>query len=306
MINWPQPSKGNVQEFFCTGGVWQTWTKPRGVDMVMILCVGSGASGGGGLTNSAGTARGGGGGGGGGGFSRLLIPALLVPDVLFVQPGVGGASVGAGTLGNSGNSSIIAVSPQGAFSASNYLLVSNNSVAVGGAAGTAAGSNAGGNGATVFVSSVGVFANVGMFQAVAGGAGSASGAISGANGAIGVQIQWQASGNSVSLGGCGGGTVGSNNTDFAGGQFLGNGTPIIFPTIAGGAAGGGAGQPGQLFQKPFRVSGGTGGGTFGTGVVVGGRGGDGVIGCGGGGGGGGVTGGAGGRGGDGYVLIVSW
>jgi hypothetical protein len=306
MIDWPQPSKGDVQEFFCTGGVWQTWTKPKGVDMVMIFCVGSGASGGGGLTGAAGSARGGGGGGGGGGAARLLVPAILIPDALYIQVGVGGASVGAGTLGNPGKSSFVAFAPLSAFNAVNQLLDSDNAAALGGAAGTSAGSNAGGAGATVALQGGAVLLVLGLFQAIAGGAGSASGAIAGANGAVGVQIQWQTTTNSLSLGGVGGGTVGTNNTDFAGGQFLSNGTPIIFPTIAGGLAGGGAGQPGQLFPKPFRVCGGTGGGTFGTGVVVGGRGGEGAIGCGGGGGGGGVTGGAGGRGGDGYVLIVSW
>src|ERR1041385_3769926 len=92
MLNWPLPSKGNRQEFFCTGGVWQPWNKPRGVDMVFIYCLGSGAGGGAGLTGASGTSRGGGGGGGSAASTRLLIPAALIPDQLYVQVPAGGAA----------------------------------------------------------------------------------------------------------------------------------------------------------------------------------------------------------------------
>src|SRR5262245_26334087 len=142
MFNWPNPSKGDVQEFFATGGVWQTWFKPRGADMVSMLCIGSGASGGGGLTATAGNARGGGGGGGCSGMSRLIIPAMLLPDSLYVQVGVGGASVGAGTLGNPGAVSFVSIIP--ASNGTNIVLYSGAAAALGGAAGTAAGNNAGG------------------------------------------------------------------------------------------------------------------------------------------------------------------
>src|SRR5207248_10669435 len=100
---WPRSSKGDFQEFLGVGTTtWQTWTKPRGVDMALIFCIGAGASGGGGLTGGPGTSRGGGGGGGGGGVTRLLVRAFWWPERLYIHVGLVGAAVGAGPLGNSG------------------------------------------------------------------------------------------------------------------------------------------------------------------------------------------------------------
>ena len=75
------------------------------------------------------------------------------------------------------------------------------------------------------------------------------------------------------------------------------------PTLAGGIAGGGIGAAGYELWLPPTFCGGTGGGSFNTGV--GGAGGAGARGSGGGGGGAGVTAGIGGRGGDGFVLITA-
>ena len=301
MIPWPIPSKGNVQEFFCTGAVWHTWTKPKGADMAFILCIGGGASGGGGLTAAAGSARGGGGGGGASGITRIFLPVLFLPDILYVQVGSGGASVGAGTLGNPGAISYVSLIQSTNSSAT--IITSGNAAAAGGAAGTSAGSNAGGNGGTAFSNANAYHVMFGIFTAIAGQNGSASGAISGANGAAGVAITW-ANASTCLCGGSGGGTVGTNNTDFAGGAI--NGIANLFPTINGGVAAQGAGNNGSEFEKPLRCGGGSGGGTGGAAGLVGGRGGDGALGCGGGGGGGGTTGGSSGRGGDGYVAIISW
>lgn len=298
---WPRASRGDVQEFFCTGGVWQTWTKPRGVDRLSIVCIGSGASGGGGLTGATGSARGGGGGGGGGNIARLEIAASLLSDLLYVQVAVGGASVGAGTLGNPGALSYISLIP--ATTAASLVLVSGSAASAGGSAGTTAGNNSGGAGGTAGVATNWEFATLGVFTTLAGGVGTNSGTISGANGNSGAAQTWGGSGV-VCQGGTGGGTVGTGNTDFAGGQIVG--IANLVPTVVGGLAAGGAGNFGFYSRNPFRTGGGTGGGSGEGGTNIGGRGGDGALGCGGGGGGGGRTGGASGRGGDGYVLIVSW
>ena len=69
-----------------TSGTWQTWTKPRGITMVFMPPIGGAGGGGGGFSAAAGNARGGGGGGGGGNPTRLLVPAFVIPDLLYVQP----------------------------------------------------------------------------------------------------------------------------------------------------------------------------------------------------------------------------
>src|SRR5574343_336906 len=97
----PDALKTADVKWFTPGGAatttWQVWSKPRGVQMVMILAVGAGGGGGNGFSAAAGSARGGGGGGGSGAISRVIIPAILLPDVLYVSPGVGGAATAAGS-----------------------------------------------------------------------------------------------------------------------------------------------------------------------------------------------------------------
>jgi len=309
MINWPAAARGDFQEFLpiaAVGGASDarlTWLKPQGVQMVYILCIGAGGSGGGGLTGAAGTARGGGGGGGSGAVSRLLIPAMLLPDVLSVIPGTGGASAAAGGAGNTGIASYVILAS--GTNAPGYIISAAGGL--GGIAGTAAGSNAGGAAAAILSLATAAIGNLGLLVSIAGSAGSASGAIAGAVGAAGVALLWNNGTGPPICGGAGGGTVGTNNANFAGGDITASGIGPLggYPTIPGGLAAGGAGNPGMLLTKPWRSGGGSGGGTNGA-AGVGGRGGNGNIGSGGGGGGGGVTGGASGRGGNGYVAFWSW
>lgn len=301
MFNWPRQSRADIQEFFCTGGVWQTWTKPRGVDMVMMFCVGAGGGGGAGLSANSGNPRGGGGGGSGSSIVRALFPIMLLPDVLYIQVGTGGAGgASSGSAGAVGGVTYVSAAPN--VAPAFLFAVAPNGTAPGGAAGTAAGSNAGGSGPGSASAAQMLLVSAGLFVAIAGSAGGASGAISGANGAVGGAISAFAI-NQVCAG-SGGGTVGTNDANFAGGN-LNASTSLIPSTISGGAAGGGKGPSGWTSKKPWFSTGGLGGGTNGA-SGVGGAGGDGAIGSGGGGGGGGVTGGAGGSGGPGYVLIVSW
>ena len=86
-LSYFQNQNSNVQGFF-NGGTWQTWIKPRGAKLVNIICQGSGAGGGGGFQSTGG--RGGGGGGGTGATARLTINANLLPDILYILPGIGG------------------------------------------------------------------------------------------------------------------------------------------------------------------------------------------------------------------------
>lgn len=94
-----------------TASGWEPWIKPRNARMVMIVCIGAGAGGGGGHTAAAGTARGGGGGGGCGAISRVLLPAIFLPDTLFVLAGAGGAGGTAAGAGSAGTRSYVSMVP---------------------------------------------------------------------------------------------------------------------------------------------------------------------------------------------------
>ena len=83
----PTSTKADVQVFagstgFTSNG-WRVWTRPRGASMLHILCIGSGGDGGNGAVGAASTAAGGGG-GGSGGQASLVVPAILLPDTLYV------------------------------------------------------------------------------------------------------------------------------------------------------------------------------------------------------------------------------
>jgi hypothetical protein len=288
-----QGGVGNsVREFFATGATtFQTWVKPQGCTMVYMLAIGSGAGGAGGATGAAGTGRVGGGGGGGGAQSRLLIPAFLLPDILYVQVGLGGLGGAGGASGTAGQRSLILRTNAAAAANHNVVLASGNAVATAGAvAGTA------GAGETVSAQTQSAYIGLGLFVSVAGATGAAGGAVGGAVGGSVTQFA-----QSMTCGGAGGGSTPTANTNHAGGNITAVG---VYQVISGGVAGGGGGADGySVFIPSFYTAGGAGGGSSG---IAGGAGGSAGIGSGGGGGGAGVTGGAGGRGGGGYVCIVSW
>jgi hypothetical protein len=316
LFNFPQNTRGDLQVFTSDNQSqnWQSWVKPRGVTMCHMICIGGGGGGGGGYATASGMAAGGGGGGACSGIARLITPAWLLPDVLYVQVGVGGlggmpntsslSGTSAGT-GSSGSNSFVSLGHT--YAAPNVILSSNVLPPGGGGGGTGSATGIAGSVPTIATSSVPQL--LGQWSAVVGLAGVAGGAIGGGAGTS--VTAWTALPLTP---GAGGGTcVGSAQ---AGGGVTAMGTCdfgfLNFPTTAGilapgGLAGSNNGSSGVMLWQPFYMTGGGGGGANNSGT--GGNGGKGGIGCGGGGGGGSGAQGGGGRGGDGgegMVLIASW
>jgi len=293
----------DVQEFnaLSTGTTqFSTWRKPRGKTMAYMLVIGSGGGGGAGFTGATGTVRGGGGGGGSSGWATCLVPLMLLPDTLYLlipTGGVGGKTSGSG--GAAGARGYISIAAN--TTAANIVLQSGSAAATGGAAGSAAGSAAAGVAGTISTDVQNLWANLGITKFQSGKIGSIGGVVGGGAGASNTILS-----SHRLCGGAGGGTTPAANTNFAGGAQTGAG---LFPTIAGGTAGGNPGNGNGVplsYWRPFFSYGGVGGGTGGGAGEVGGAGSNGGIGSGGGGGGGGVTFGPGGDGGPGYGLIICW
>lgn len=299
----PRVTVAQSQIFYAAGATgaleWQSWVRPRNISFVLLRLMGPGSGGGGGMSGAAGTARGGGGGGGAGGIVDLLIPASLLPDVLYIMVGRGGLGGAAASNGTQGERTYVSLVNNSIISAT-LIACASTVNAIHGSPGTAGGGGAGGAGGTASTANLAQGHNLGLFTARAGQAGGAGGAHTGA---IGTAVTFGSGGLPIT-GGAGGGGTNTANTDFGGGAITGAG---MMPTIAGGLAAAGRGQDGiSLSGNPMWGStGGSGGGTAGA-AGVGGDGGNGGYGSGGGGGGGGVTGGNGGRGGDGLVLLSCW
>lgn len=285
-----------------TGAVeYQTWTKPRGISMVMLVAIGGGGSGGGGFTRASGAAGGGGGGGGAGAMTRVLVPASFLPDVLYPAPAPALAGGTASNNGLNGTRTIIAIQQDTSSGLAPNLLIRANGGSFGSGGATGAGGAAGAQG-TATTSGTMSFVAGGIFVSDVGGANGGAGATNGA--AAGSAVTALSFGL-LSGGGGGGGVTVTTNVVSNGGAITGVG---IIPTLAGGtgnATAPTAGSDGIWLWRPMCGTGGAGGGASGTGGV-GGFGGRGAYGCGGGGGGAGVTGGTGGDGGPGLVIISCW
>jgi hypothetical protein len=287
-LSYFQNKNSNVQGFF-NGGTWQTWVKPSGAKLVNIICQGSGAGGGGGLQRTI-TPRGGGGGGGSGATARLTIDANLLPDILYILPGVGGVggtSSVTPSVGTSGQNSFICLIPD-TSSVSNVILRSGTTPAVGGGAGTTAAGTAGA-GETLSLITNSIFANLGTFTFQVG----VNGTIGGTANGQGVTI------TNFLVGAGGGAGTGVGGTTNATGVF-----PAVSSTPINTN-----GADGIILYKPIlMLYGGRGGGGSST-SGNGGNGGNGAPATGGGGGGAsantGVNAGNGGRGGDGFIIITT-
>jgi len=274
------------------------WSIPSGVNFVNIICIGAGGGGGGGRTAAVGTGKGGGGGGACGCISVVTYQRIFLPDILYIQCGVGGAGGAAGVSGTSGTSTIVSL--ESTTNANFYIC--NASAGNGGTGTQTTGSGAGGTLTTnnLLTQSVAVTAmSYDFANSIAGAAGGTS--VGSANGGDGNPLS-----TFILSGGAGGG--GTASSVAAGGSGgLGGGQTFstdLYPSLAGGTnTTTGPGVNGFWSWRPMFGTGGSGGGSW---NGLGGAGGDGAYGCGGGGGGGGTTGGAGGKGGNGLVIITVW
>ena len=311
------PNKSKFTQIFRTNSSgstgWSTWSKPKNISFVNILCIGSGGGGGGGRGNGLNSA-GGGGGGGSAGFSIGIFPATMLPDTLFVsvakggRGGDGGGSNVNGQNGSSGELSYVSMIPSA--STTSVLIQSGDVQAGPGGGSTSSLAGTLGLAGTIWTYNTSyIFPQLGQITPHVGQAGVAGGT----TGTIGNSI------TPIGLvsGGAGGGGVSAGGTTANGGAITGVG---IIPTVVGGTADSATVIRGNIglglnlvtdsYSSPLPTffTGGSGGASGGTSARAGGRGGDGAYGSGGGGGGGAYnnSGGTGGRGGDGLVIITCW
>jgi hypothetical protein len=279
---------------------WQTWKKPRGAKFVYMIGVGGG--GGGSCGNSAAVSTGGGGAGGSsGGQSTVMIPAMFVPDVLYIQCGQGGAgattSAGFGVVGLP---TYVCISPYTTISPAGTFLLANGGTVSATAPTTSNGGLAPGAVAAATLGGM-CLAGRGFTTLLAGQVGGAGGAAN----ATGPTVNLPTTGLMVT-GGSGGGGVGSGS----GGSIFYSGSlgADFLPTLQGGAFGGRVADSGFIARNFLMNYGGT-GGAAGGGSSQGTAGADGAPGSGGGGGGGASnsfpTIAPAGSGGPGFVYIIT-
>lgn len=297
----PQHGNTNWQVFYATRSRgepstagFQTYMKPPGASMIYILMIAAGA---GGSRVADGNVTTAGGGGGSGGMSRMLIPAGLLPDIIYVSVGRGGlGATTANTIGAAGADSFVLMSREN--NSSSVILRQN------GAAQAASTQAAGPGGVIGDPTSNSVFASLGLWFSIAGQAGTAGSATANA-----AATDITPGGSGIITTGGGGGANGTGGT----GDITASG---FFPAISSNFF---AGRIGHGFQKGAIISPGlksfplifTGGGG-GYGLFVSGNcanGGAAGYGGGGGGGGSGTNAGSisgnGGNGGDGLIIIGS-
>lgn len=306
----PNGQIGETKVFYPLGstiaqGV-QTWYKPKWATMINFVAVGGGAGGGAGFTRTAGTAGGGGGSGASSGIARFLVPAIFVPDVLYIQVGAGGkGGVPGVSSGNgvAGVNSYISTSPPltaGTVAPLPNIWLNSGVTAPGAGGGGAVGA-AGAAGTVPTIAVVQPHHLYGQWMATVGLVGIIGGVQTGAAGTG--PTAWAA--NMFSPGGSG---AGCTTTDFAGGPVTLTARYVVpgkfemaTTAIPAGTSPGGNGNPGIKSFAPFLNCGGSGGASNNSGQA--GHGANGGYGCGGGGGGAGATAGNGGNGGDGLVII---
>ena len=293
-----------------TGTGAYTWNKPRGAKWVFIMAAGAGASGGCGINTS--TASGGGAGGPSGALTTLLIPAIFIPEVLFIRCGLGGASQSTtGATPVAGGATYVSCVPESA-APSTYSIPIVCYAPGGSGGGTAASNTAGavapGGGALASAVNMVYGAGKGFFNAQSSVAGANGGAISGAGTSAAYTtgtILMPGAGGGGCSGSVGqlGGAITNTLTDLSSPQYLYPSTPAQSLTVNT------VGASGVSHNYFIRNTGGQ-GGNGANGAASGGAGGDGAPGCGGGGSGGQTTTfptiNRSGAGGPGFVYIVAW
>ena len=292
---------------------WQTWRKPRGIKWVYMLGVGGGASGGTGV--NTGTTSGGGAGGSSGSQTVVMVPAMFVPDVLYIACGNGGASqTASGVPGLSGTPTYVTIEPDTGMDLNKNILWANPGNVTGAAATTTTG---GVTGTIAAAAAIGYMPLAGRGFYNLAQSSSAVGAGGNSN-TVGGTTSITSLFGSMVMGGAGGG--GCNNTGASNGGGVGNTGVLLgqefYPLYSGGGVAAvtstpaGDGKGGFIARNFIMNYGGLGGGgaTTTPGGLAG-AGGDGAPGCGGGGSGGGNTTNTqmkSGAGGPGFVLILSW
>jgi len=288
---------------------WQTWRKPRGIKWIYMLGVGGGASGGCGVNTA--TTSGGGAGGGGGGQTTLMIPAMFVPDILYIAAGNGGpAQNTSGAVGLGGTPTYISIEPNTGMDLNKNLFWANPGTITGSAATATTG---GGTGVLATAATIGYMplAGRGLYNLQTAAAGPGAG---GSPNAVGGDISNAPNTGNVSFPGSGGGgTSGAGGGIGQSGLILGQ---DFYPLLSTGAAAASGSTPavdgqGGFIANHFIFNGGGcgGGGATTTAGGISGRGGNGTPGSGGGGSGGATTTNPNvqsGAGGPGFVLILSW
>ena len=282
-------SQQDVKIFYASGTTnWQTWQKPRKCNYVYIMCIGGGGAGANGSTTSGLGAISG---GGSGAVTRALFNASQLPDILYVQSGLGGL-----INGNPGNRSFVSILI-GSTVAQNLVCVSGTTAATGGTHNNIS------TGETAATTAVANFLSLSNWISTAGiGSGTYPVAQTGPN-------TTPLSSQLTSPGAWG--SAYSGATCFNGSSIL---STSISPIILGGTASTAIsdatnGSNGITSWNPFFSLGGAAGGSSGTNSPngTGGNGGIGGIGSGGGGGSDGpIAAGVGGRGGDGLVIIITF
>lgn len=307
----PNSSQYNKVFYGTSSSNWQVWTKPDNISFVYMYVIGAGGAGGGGRTGAI-NSGGGGGGGASSSISVALYPAFLVPDILYINVGIGSAGAPAGTGAASGALSYVSTQPS---TTAIFILAQSGDAAAGGGGGgtnTGTGAGVGGTAGTIWTYTSYPLSRLGMVTSVSGQNGSAGGGNIPSSGVSVTPIL-------TVTGGAGGGGVSAGGSPLGGGNINGSG---FLPSILGGALStsgvGGSGNHGFIGLKPTTESymnlptmytGAGGGGAAGNpSGTNGGVGGNGSYGSGGGGGGASYagTGGSGGRGGDGLVLITCY
>jgi hypothetical protein len=313
----PKTGNGNIDYFYNTGGTaatfsWQTWEKPKGIGTIVITCIGAGGGGASGWCVDGSVSRNSGGGGGSGGFTRVIIPAIVLPDVLYVSVGKGGAGgasakvAATGNIGSNGSASFVSIAPS-----SNAIYLTCLANGGGGSSTQLAASSVAGVGAAVATQVNCLMSGLGQFFALAGQDGTAGGQSSGAS------VIYPTTGLLLSGGAAGGGMNSTNVVRFGGSVTAPtySSFPLV-PTRTGGVVTGNfIGDPGAdgiTLLQPLMSIGGAGGCSNSlttSNSCTGGNGGNGGLGSGGGGAGGGPTvsgTGTGGSGGDGLVIIQTF
>ena len=287
-FNWVFHSNGTTNS-------WQTWQKPPNCKFVYFFLLGGGAGGNRGVSG-VGVNRQGGAGGGASSITRGLFPAMVLPDILYIQVGLGGAGGVAGSAG-AGSLSYVCIEPI-TSNIADVLLISGTAAAAAGTPIAVAGAAG-----TVFTQTSALPNYLGLITLSVGAVGANGGSYGGGS---------NITPTTIVTGGAGGAGSTSVNVNSNGGSIFAS---TVTQQINGGLAGAGVTADNGIFTQlpsidtsstilPMAFTGGAGGGSNGNGN--GGNGGNGSYGCGGGGGGAGTAAGTGGRGGDGLVIITAW